>query len=236
MNPKTEELLWMLCWTCDMLSHPTFRNLSDSFEGWAYREGFLRQVQRLEKKQWIERQPGKASDSLYRLSEAGRLRVYGGRNPVVEWNRPWDGRWRLVLFDVPEQRRATRNRLRHYLRSRGFGYLQNSVWITPDIVAEERALLADEPADVESLLILEAQLVGGESDKHIVAGAWDFPAIDRAYDAYEKILLQRPRGPLDRPMAARTFQRWAREERAAWQQAIDSDPLLPTSCISPATF
>jgi len=60
----------------------------------------------------------------------------------------------LVLFDVPEARRSTRNKLRLYLQDRGFGYLQNSVWITPDPVAEQRALLADGPVDVESLILL----------------------------------------------------------------------------------
>ena len=55
MDTKTEELLCMLLWACETFSRPTFRNLTESFEGWAYRNGFLRQLQRLEKQQWIER-------------------------------------------------------------------------------------------------------------------------------------------------------------------------------------
>ena len=58
------------------------------------------------------------------------------------WNRTWDGKWRLILFDVPLGRDTQRNRLRRYLRNKGFGYLQNSVWITPDSLANERALAA----------------------------------------------------------------------------------------------
>ena len=34
-----------------------------------------------------------------------------------------------------------RERLRRYLRDKGFGYLQNSVWISPDPLAEERQIL-----------------------------------------------------------------------------------------------
>ena len=51
---------------------------------------------------------------------------------------------------------ARRERLRRYLRDKGFGCLQNSVWITPDPLAEERQVLGGGKIDVESLLLLEA--------------------------------------------------------------------------------
>ena len=34
---------------------PTFRNLTDSYESWAYRNGLLRQVVTLERQQFLER-------------------------------------------------------------------------------------------------------------------------------------------------------------------------------------
>jgi len=231
VDTKTEEFLCMLLWTCEALSRPTFRNLTESFEEWAYRNGFLRQVQRLEKQQFIERPPGQAGDRLHRLTEAGRLRALGGRDPEARWNRRWDGRWRLVLFDVPEVRTAARNRLRRYLRDRGFGYLQNSVWITPDPVNEERALLAGGPVDVESLILLEARPCAGETDAQIVAGAWDFAGLHKRYAAHQAVLARRPRRPLATKEAASAFHRWLRAEREAWLEAMECDPLLPESLL-----
>jgi hypothetical protein len=69
------------------------------------------------------------------------LHVLGGRDPEAQWARPWDGQWRLVLFDVPTGQNAQRERLRRYLRDKGFGYLQNSVWISPDPLTAEREVL-----------------------------------------------------------------------------------------------
>ena len=40
VQPKTEELLNLLLWSTDQLMNPSFRNLTDSFETWAYRNGF----------------------------------------------------------------------------------------------------------------------------------------------------------------------------------------------------
>ncbi len=217
MRAKTEELLYFLLWAAETVSRPTWRNMSESFEGWAYRKGLRQQLLRLEKQRWIERQALLAGNRLLRLTEAGRLQ--------------WDGRWRLVLFDVPEASRGARNKLRRYLQERGFGYLQNSVWITPDPVTEQRALLADGPVDVESLVLLEARPCAGESDAQIVAGAWDFARINGRYAKHKAILARHPHGPVNNEARAERFHRWLREEREAWMAAVWHDPLLPGSLL-----
>ena len=231
MRAKTVELLYLLLWAAEAYSRPTWRNMSESFEGWAYRKGLRQQLLRLEKQRWIERQAGLAGNRLLRLTEAGRLQALGGRDPETCWRRRWDGRWRLVLFDVPEARRSARNKLRRYLQDRGFGYLQNSVWITPDPMTEQRALLADGPADVESLILLEARPCAGESDAQIVAGAWDFARINRRYEKHQEILTRRPHGLMKSEASAKAFHRWLREEREAWMAADWHDPLLPDSLL-----
>ena len=43
----------------------------------------------------------------------------------------WDGRWRVIIFDIKEIRRGDRNLMRHMLGEMGFKRLQNSVWVHP---------------------------------------------------------------------------------------------------------
>ena len=43
----------------------------------------------------------------------------------------WDGKWRVVIFDIREKRRRTRSQLRLLLLGAGFLRLQDSVWIYP---------------------------------------------------------------------------------------------------------
>lgn len=43
----------------------------------------------------------------------------------------WDGKWRIVMFDIREKRRRTRSQLRLLLSGAGFLRLQDSVWIYP---------------------------------------------------------------------------------------------------------
>jgi DNA-binding transcriptional regulator PaaX len=43
----------------------------------------------------------------------------------------WDGKWRVVMFDIREKRRRARSQLRMLLSEAGFLRLQDSVWIYP---------------------------------------------------------------------------------------------------------
>ena len=227
MRAKTEELLYLLLWAAETIQRPTFRNLTESFEGWAYRNGFHQRLAALEKSQLLERHGERPTDRVHRLTEAGRLRALGGCDPVARWKRHWDGRWRMVLFDVPQKRASARVRLRRSLAERGFGYLQNSVWITPDPLRDEREALVNGPADVESLILLEARPCAGESDLEIVTGAWNFDAIDDAYNRHAAVLESLPQQPLADQTTARRLHRWLREERLAWLEVAALDPFLP---------
>lgn len=43
----------------------------------------------------------------------------------------WDGKWRIILLDLPESRKAERESLRYLLKKAGFVCLKNSAWISP---------------------------------------------------------------------------------------------------------
>jgi len=57
-------------------------------------------------------------------------RLYAGSYSIPLPIR-WDGKWRVVMFDVPEKRKKVRDTLRMLLRSAGFIYFQDSAWIQP---------------------------------------------------------------------------------------------------------
>jgi phenylacetic acid degradation operon negative regulatory protein len=235
MGPKTEELLNILLWSAEILVNPSWRSLFESYEGWAYRNGLLIQLGRLEQRKLVTRKSKDRSDRIYRLSAQGRLHALGGRDPEARWGRAWDGRWRLVIFDIPSGQDAEREWLRRYLRGKDFGCLQNSVWITPDPMKEERRTLARGSVKVESLVLLEARACAGESDEEIISGAWNFARINERYSRYLKTLEARPAGGLKSEAAAKKFFRWMSEERAAWLEALTIDPLLPARLL-PANY
>ncbi len=53
------------------------------------------------------------------------------KKAILPKPKDWDGKWRLVVFDIPEESRKKRNLLRTLLKRNGFYKLQASVFINP---------------------------------------------------------------------------------------------------------
>ena len=71
---------------------------------------------------------------LVRITPAGRrvLALEEQKTTLqLQKKKRWDKRWRVVIFDIPEYRRGTRDKLRLTMRTAGFYRLQDSVWIYP---------------------------------------------------------------------------------------------------------
>jgi CRISPR-associated endonuclease Cas2 len=75
----------------------------------------------------------KNGNKFVTLTEKGKLLVNKYELQEKKINRPkkWDKKWRVVIFDIKEYRRRTRDKLRMTLTSLGFIKLQNSVWVFP---------------------------------------------------------------------------------------------------------
>jgi phenylacetic acid degradation operon negative regulatory protein len=230
MHGKSEEFLNTMLWVMDMFAHPTLRNLTGSYEEWAYRNGLFRQVYRLEKANLIARS-GPTDERIYRVTNQGRLIALGGRDPEEHWARPWDRSWRLVVFDIPLGREDLRARFRRFLRSAGVGCLQKSVWISPHPLPALDVELSGTMGELKSLVVFEGRPAGGETDEQIVLAAWDFEKLYKLYSEHMKVLEQRPLAPLKDEAAAKAFRRWMAVEREAWLAAVQADPLLPDALL-----
>lgn len=83
---------------------------------------------RLIKKGWLKYVNGRL-----KLTKEGEqaLRKLELKNFVLQKPKYWDGKWRVLIFDIPEYRRGLRQRIRTTLRMIGFVHLQHSVWLYP---------------------------------------------------------------------------------------------------------
>lgn len=65
---------------------------------------------------------------VYRLTDKGKLRIF---KAYANLKPSWDGKWRIVIFDIPENKKKSREIFRSKLKELGFKMVQNSVWICP---------------------------------------------------------------------------------------------------------
>jgi len=66
------------------------------------------------------------------LTDKGKLKAltYKFDEMKIE-KKDWDGKWRLLIFDIPEKIRQGRNSLREKIKQLGFYELQKSAFIFP---------------------------------------------------------------------------------------------------------
>jgi len=79
------------------------------------------------------------------LTEKGKAKASWMQIDELKIKRPkkWDGRWRIVVFDISQLRKIYREAFRGKLKELGFFPLQKSVWICPFDCEAEIELLRD---------------------------------------------------------------------------------------------
>lgn len=127
----------------------------------------LRQsVQQLQKKGLVEFQKGPQGWAV-RLTQKGErwAREFDIQDKLAEKPPKWDGRWRVVIFDIWESRRGMRDKLRRMLTKAGFYKIQNSVWAYPYDCADLLVFLRADMQLGKSILYIIAD--GIENDAKI---------------------------------------------------------------------
>jgi DNA-binding transcriptional regulator PaaX len=147
----------------------------------------------------------------------GRARLAAGTV-----NRDWDGRWTLLAFSVPEDRREDRHALRTQLAWAGFGPLQNALWIAPSPGDVAGPLAAH--GLLEYVKIFRAEAVTPGDPRLLAAEAWDLPGLARGYQGFLR--------SWDDP-AARAPDELSRQVllEAEWLLLIRADPRLPLALL-----
>ena len=100
------------------------------------------------------------------LTEEGKKKVGYMQIDDLKIQRPkkWDGKWRLVIFDINELKRGHREAFRGKLKELGFRLLQKSVWVHPfDCEAEIELLRSFFGLRENDLRLILAERIGNDS-------------------------------------------------------------------------
>lgn len=129
--------------------------------------------------------------SYYSLSERGKkhLEEAGERIYKVESDK-WDGKWCIVSYNIPEERRSLRDQLRKELGYMGFGMLTTSTWISPNHLENRVKDLTEAYEITEHVEIFSAEHKGWSESKQLVQKCWNIDEINEKYkgfiDTYQK--------------------------------------------------
>lgn len=97
----------------------------------------------------------KGREYMEYAAEKERMRAFSGKK--------WDGKYRLVIFDIPEKKRGIRDQFRTLVKNAGFYHLQDSVWAFPYDCRAFITFLKSELRDSGNILyIVASEMEGAE--------------------------------------------------------------------------
>jgi len=97
-------------------------------------------------------------------------------------NKKWDRKWRLVLFDVAEKKKRTRENLRAKLKELGFAQLQKSVWITPLDFLQDFEEFVEEAQLSHWVILVETEFLFVSDVKEFAQKLWKVEKINNQYE------------------------------------------------------
>lgn len=117
----------------------------------------------LKKRKFIKVIKEKNGRVKIKLTNKGKKRFLELSLDSVKIKKPpkWDGKWRIVVFDIPVELNHGREALRNKMKNLGFKQLQKSVWIIP-WECEDEILFVAEVYKVEKYI----EIITAESILH----------------------------------------------------------------------
>jgi len=113
-------------------------NLPRAFKEGKSKQNYRRSFQNIYDKNLIY-----LSGEKVKLSEKGKKLLENIEREEIEIKKhEWDGIWRIISYDIPEEQRKERNYFRRKLTSLGFCELQKSMMVIPYECKEEIAVIA----------------------------------------------------------------------------------------------
>ncbi|MBI2641515.1 hypothetical protein HYW87_02865 [Candidatus Roizmanbacteria bacterium] len=127
-----------------------------------------------------------ATEGVYRLTENG-FHALCLQFPFFRFLRDrWDGKWRILSYEIPEKKRELRDKLRREVVGWGLGPWHRSFWVTPHPIIENLKELVSQKEEEEYLQAFEADHVFGDKETFIEK-VWQKSTLDKKYrDLFKK--------------------------------------------------
>lgn len=103
------------------------------------RQSVYNSFSRLQNRGYIIKAGDKPGKAVYKLAEPVRKEFLAFNKLKLKkrLDKKWDGKWRLVPFDIPETKKKHRDMLRRRLKNLGLELFQQSIWLTPYSLSED---------------------------------------------------------------------------------------------------
>ncbi|WP_026566038.1 phenylacetic acid degradation operon negative regulatory protein PaaX [Bacillus sp. UNC41MFS5] len=141
-------------------------------------------VSRMLKQGWIQSEK-KGNKSYYFLTSRGDNRMEEAAGRIFKLNpHEWDGKWRILMYTIPEEKRQIRDEFRKELLWSGFGSFASGCWISPNALDKEAELLIDKYDIRPYVDFFLSEYKGPKESQSLVERSWPLSEIEEKYEQF----------------------------------------------------
>jgi phenylacetic acid degradation operon negative regulatory protein len=142
----------------------------------------------------------------------------------------WDGRWRILSYEIPESKRELRDKLRREVAGWGLGPWHRSFWLTPHPIIENLRALVSQKEEEQYIQAFEAEHVFGNKEI-LIEKVWQKSNLDKRYrelfKEWHEVLSANPEGSNQTDVKLDKFKTIVEK----YVSIIRDDPGLPSELI-----
>lgn len=141
-------------------------------------------VSRMMKQGWLESEK-EGNKSYYFLTTRGEARMEEAAIRIFKlMPNDWDGKWRMLMYTIPEEKRQVRDELRKELLWSGFGSFSSGCWISPNNLEKEVEFLIEKYGIQNYVDFFVAEYKGPQANRALVEKSWPLQEIEGKYQDF----------------------------------------------------
>ncbi|MDR4926977.1 phenylacetic acid degradation operon negative regulatory protein PaaX [Peribacillus simplex] len=141
-------------------------------------------VSRMVKQGWIQSEK-LGNKSYYFLTDRGVQRMDEAANRIYKMKpNEWDGKWRILMYTIPEDKRQLRDDLRKELLWSGFGSFSSGCWISPNDLEKQINRLIEKYDIKEYVDFFISDYKGPKENQSLVEKSWHLEEIENKYEEF----------------------------------------------------
>lgn len=141
-------------------------------------------VSRMVKQGWIQSEK-QGNKSYYFLTDRGVQRMDEAAKRIYKMKpNEWDGKWRILMYTIPEDKRQLRDDLRKELLWSGFGSFSSGCWISPNDLEKQINRLIEKYDIDEYVDFFISEYKGPKENQSLVEKSWQLEEIENKYEEF----------------------------------------------------
>lgn len=152
------------------------------------------------------------------------------------YKKRWDGKWRILIYDIPESIKHRRESLRQFIRELGFGMVQESCWVSSYDYSDVLYDFLQKKKILDYVCMYEGKFYAGKSIDILVEEVWKLKSLSERYEVLINSCKETSDAIMKNPLTTQKYYQMYYQLYDEYIRLLKLDPFLPDKFLKAQLF